>query len=207
MRVLVTGANGALGSAIVQYFQEQGAEVLRVTQAEPGSLHADLTNREDCIRLAESAGAIDAVVHTVGSFASGSGAEAWKNMLATNLETSYNLFEALLPGMKERGSGALIAIGSRVGVDPVPGLAAYGASKAALVHYVRTLALELKTTGIRANIVLPSTIDTAANRKAMPEADHSRWVSPASIAKVVGWLASPEARDVSGASVPVYGKA
>ena len=116
------------------------------------------------------------------------------------------MFRAALPPMLRKNHGRIVAVGSRVGVEPVRGLSAYGVSKAGLVHLVRTLAVELKETGVTANIVLPSTIDTEANRRAMPKADPAKWVQPASIAKVVVWLASDDARDVNGAVVPVYGR-
>lgn len=212
MRVLVTGASGGLGPAVVEQFLQEKADVFGVARSWTGAagftaLTGDLTQPADCLRIAAEAGAVDAVVHVMGAFAGGSDADAWDRMLTLNLRSAVNIFNAVLPGMKERGGGALLAIGSRVAVEPAAGLAAYGASKAALVHYIRTLALELRDSGIRANAVLPSTIDTAANRRAMPDADPARWVQPASIAKVVCWLASGEARDVSGAVIPVYGRA
>lgn len=128
-------------------------------------------------------------------------------MLSINVETAANIIEACLPGLKRRGRGAVVTVGSRVALEPVAGLAAYGASKAALVHFVRTLALELKDSGVRANVVLPSVIDTAANRQAVPAASAADWVSPAEIANVIAWLVSDDAAVVSGAVVPVYGRA
>jgi NAD(P)-dependent dehydrogenase (short-subunit alcohol dehydrogenase family) len=116
------------------------------------------------------------------------------------------MFRAALPAMIAARSGRLIAIGSRTAAEPAAGVAAYGAMKAALVHMVRTLSLELKGTGVTANIILPGTIDTAANRRAMPKADTAAWVKPESIAAVAGWLASEAASDVNGASVPMYGE-
>jgi NAD(P)-dependent dehydrogenase (short-subunit alcohol dehydrogenase family) len=213
MRILITGATGGLGTAVVEQFLAEGADVLGVARSWKGDdgrfrrLTGDMTSAEDASRIAHEAGEIDALAHLVGGFAMGSSPETWRRMLAINLESAANVIEACLAGFKQRGKGVVVAVGSRAGVEPSPGVAAYSASKAALAHYVRTLAVELKDSGIRVNIVLPSTIDTAVNRSAMPQADASKWVEPASIAKVVAWAVSDAAADVSGALIPVYGRA
>ncbi len=162
--------------------------------------------------MVEEAGVIDVLVHVLGGFAGGTtvpetAESTWDIMMNVNLRSAFLVIRSVVPQMIERNRGRIIAIGSRTGVEPVPTLSAYGVSKAGLVHLIRTLALELKPAGVTANIVMPSTIDTEANRKAMPKADASKWVSPASIAKVVSWLASEAAQDVNGAVVPVYGQA
>lgn len=209
---MVTGASGGLGPAVIEEFLSSGALVYGVARSwrKPSTrykkLTADLTKEEDAMRLAEEAGEIDAIVHVVGGFSPGGDNAAWHRMLSLNLESAVYVFNAFLPGMKARGKGSLVAVGSRAAMEPEAGLSAYGGSKAALVHYIRTLALELSGSGIRANIVLPATIDTEANRRAMPDADYSKWVKPASIAKVVSWLASSDTCDVSGAVLPVYGR-
>jgi NAD(P)-dependent dehydrogenase (short-subunit alcohol dehydrogenase family) len=107
--------------------------------------------------------------------------------------------------MRRAGSGRIIAIGSRAAEDPGPSVGAYSASKAALVSLIRTVALENKDLGITANVLLPGTMDTPANRKAMPGADTSKWVEPASVAALLAWLASDTGKDVNGAVIPVYG--
>jgi len=212
MRVLVTGASGALGSAVIDQFVNEGAVVFgvgRSWRADGGpftKLRADVTKPADVARMASEAGEIDALIHVVGGFAPGGDNDAWRQMLRVNLESAVYVFNAFLPGMKARDRGSLVAIGSRAALEPEAGLSAYGASKAALVHYIRSIALELSGTGVRANIVLPATIDTAANRRDMPGADYSKWVKPASIAKVVSWLASGDTCDVSGAVLPIYGR-
>jgi NAD(P)-dependent dehydrogenase (short-subunit alcohol dehydrogenase family) len=218
MRVLITGASGGLGPAVVEEFHSQGHTVIGVArswpQADPRmvAVSADLTQSGECARVVSEAGEIDALVHVMGGYAGGSPVSetdegTWDRMMDLNLRSAFLIMRAVLPGMLERKRGTIIAVGSRVAVEPVPTLAAYGVSKAGLVHLIRTLALELKHTGLTANVVMPSTIDTQANRRAMPKADPSQWVRPESIARVVSWLASDAARDVSGAVVPVYGQA
>jgi NAD(P)-dependent dehydrogenase (short-subunit alcohol dehydrogenase family) len=117
------------------------------------------------------------------------------------------MFRAVLPRMLAAKRGRILAVGSRAGVEPMPNFAAYSVSKAALIALVRTVAQEVKDTDITANIVLPSTIDTPANRAAMPKADPTKWVSPESIADLLVWLASDKAANVNGAVIPIYGKA
>jgi NAD(P)-dependent dehydrogenase (short-subunit alcohol dehydrogenase family) len=130
-------------------------------------------------------------------------------MVGTNLDTAERSLRALLPGMVARGGGSVVVIGSRAVERPwtSAGAAAYAATKAAVVALAQAIAAEVLEHGVRVNAVLPSVIDTAANRSAMPDADPSRWVSPSSLAGVIGFLLSDDARDVSGAAIPVYGRA
>ena len=107
--------------------------------------------------------------------------------------------------MRKTGNGRIIAIGSRAALEPGAGVGAYSASKAAMVSLIRTVALENKDAGITANVILPGTMDTPANRKFMPNADVSKWVQPAAIAALITWLASDAGKDVNGAAIPVYG--
>ena len=218
MRILITGASGGLGTAVVQQFLSENHTVIAVARSWPKppprviTISADLTNVSDCARMAQEAGEVDTVVHVMGGFAGGkpvgeTDPDVFDRMIAINLKSAFLVFRAITPQLIARGRGRLIAVGSRVGVEAVAGLSAYGVSKAGLVHLVRTLALELKGTGVTSNIVLPSTIDTAANHSAMPGADATKWVSPESIARVVSWLASDAAADVNGAVIPVYGDA
>jgi len=134
---------------------------------------------------------------------------AWEWMLRTNLETVYRALRALLPGMVSRLHGSIVVIGARGAVRPETsaGAAAYGASKAAVVTLAQTVAEEVRAAGVRVNAVLPSTIDTPANRAAMPSAEPGKWVSTDSLAGVIGFLLSDAARDISGALLPVYGQA
>jgi NAD(P)-dependent dehydrogenase (short-subunit alcohol dehydrogenase family) len=128
-------------------------------------------------------------------------------MLGLNLRSAYMIFRAVLPGMLKAGKGRIVAVGARAAIEPIANFAAYSVSKAALVALVKTVALEVKDSGITANAVLPSVIDTPANRAAMPAADASKWVTPESIASLLVWLASDVARDVNGAAIPIYGQA
>jgi len=115
------------------------------------------------------------------------------------------LLRAAIPHLRKSSFGRIIAIGSRAAVDPGPGIWAYSASKAALVSLIRTIALENKDVGLTANVILPGTIDTLANREAMPGADISKWVQPENIAAVAIWLAGDAGKDVNGAAIPAYG--
>jgi NAD(P)-dependent dehydrogenase (short-subunit alcohol dehydrogenase family) len=114
---------------------------------------------------------------------------------------------AFLPGMVRRGGGRVVAVGSRTALRPYAGASAYAASKAGLIALVAAASEEVKHDGVTVNCVLPSVIDTPANRAAMGDADHSRWVKPEEIGHVVRFLASPEASAVTGAALPVYGRA
>lgn len=157
-------------------------------------------------------GPIDALVHLVGGFGGGSplaetSDNIWDGMMNLNLRTAFCAMRAALKPMTAAKRGSIIAIGSRAAVEPSPNFAAYAVSKAALVALVKNVAAEGKSLGITANVVLPSTIDTPQNRKAMPNSDFSRWVRPESIAELLVWLASDSAADVSGAVIPIYGRA
>lgn len=176
------------------------------------TITADLTTREGCALAAREAEPVDVLVHLVGGFAGGktieeASGEVWDKMMNLNLRCAVEMFRAVLPGMRSRKHGRILAIGSRAGVVPAPHIAAYGASKAALIHLVSSLAAEVKDDGITANTVLPSTIDTRANREAEPNANFGAWVTPAAIASLLVWLASKEAGAVSGAAIPIYGRA
>jgi NAD(P)-dependent dehydrogenase (short-subunit alcohol dehydrogenase family) len=160
--------------------------------------------------LVEHFGRVDIVVHTVGGFAGGTSlAETddatFQRMLDLNLNSVFNLLRAVLPAMRKTGGGRIVAIGSRAAVEPGVGIGAYSASKAAMVALMRTVALENKGAGITANVILPGTMDTPANRASIPNADFSKWVQPANVAALVTWLVSDAGKDVNGAVIPVYG--
>jgi NAD(P)-dependent dehydrogenase (short-subunit alcohol dehydrogenase family) len=126
-------------------------------------------------------------------------------MFDVNLNSVFHVLRATIPVLRKTGNGRIIAIGSRAAVDPGSGVGAYSASKAAMVSLIQTVALENTDAGLTANVILPGTIDTPANRKAMPDADIAKWVKPDSIADLIIWLAGDSGKDVNGAAIPVYG--
>lgn len=222
--VVVTGAKGGLGSFVTNAFLNDGARVAGVSRSIRDSdfAHPNFAGIAAEISTAEAAeamtgavlkrlGRIDALVHLIGGFAGGKSAAetddaTWEQMMSLNLRTAVNAIRAVLPRLTRSGFGRIVAIGSRAAADPPATLSAYSASKAALVSFIRTVAAENKDAGITANIVLPGTMDTPANRAAMPSADFSKWVQPASVASLLVWLASPEASQVTGAVIPIYGR-
>ena len=133
--------------------------------------------------------------------------QTWDSMMNVNLRAAFCCIRAALKPMQAAGRGRIVAIGTRMAVEPSPNFAAYAVSKAALVALIKTVAAEGQKFGVTANVVLPSTIDTPANRAAMPKADFSRWVAPQSIAKLLVFLTSDAAADTSGAVIPIYGRA
>ncbi|MGH9466562.1 MAG: SDR family NAD(P)-dependent oxidoreductase [Terriglobales bacterium] len=206
--VLITGATGGLGAAVVAAFRDSGDTVSAVSH--PGY---DLTQPADAARAVADAGQpLHALIHLVGGFAGGrSVAETddatWRRMMSLNLDAAFYMTRAAVPVLLTQPGSRIVLVGSRNAVDPSAHLAAYNASKAGLVALGRTLALEVAARAATCNMVLPSVIDTPANRAAMPKADPSRWVQPASIAALIHWLASPLAADVNGAVIPIYGHA
>jgi len=220
---VVTGANGGLGSYVTKALLDAGAAVVgvsrKIQQSEFDSalftaLPAEISTAAGASGAVRSVvdrfGRVDIVVHTVGGFAGGQSiAETddatFQRMLAVNLNSTFYLLRAVLPTMRKTGKGRIVAIGSRAALEPGARVGAYSVSKAAMVSLIKTVALENKDVGLTANVILPATIDTPANRTAMPNADYSKWVQPASIAALIVWLVSDNGRDVNGAAIPVYG--
>ena len=221
--VLITGANGGLGRAVTSAFLEAGARVAGVSKAIQDSdfpspnfaaFAAELANTRAAqavvSRVIAKWQGIDALVHLVGGFAGGRTVADTEDatldqMLDVNLRAAFYMFRAVLPGMREQNRGRILAIASRTAVDPQANAGAYAASKAALVSLVRTIAIENKDRGISANVILPGTMDTPANRAAMPNADPSQWVQPAQVAGLLVHLASDRASQISGAVIPILG--
>jgi NAD(P)-dependent dehydrogenase (short-subunit alcohol dehydrogenase family) len=211
--VVVTGGTGGLGTAVVRAFEEAGDRVIPVSRS-AGEFSADLLQpeaAEDLFRrVVERHGRLDVLVHTAGAFAAGgdvgkTALDTWRRMMDVNFQAALHTIRAALPHLT--AGGRIIAVGSRAGVQLSAGLGAYSVSKAALHALVQTVALEEVNRGITANVVLPSTIDTGANRAWGSAEQQATWVKPESIAKVIFWLASEAAADVNGALVPVYGRA
>jgi NAD(P)-dependent dehydrogenase (short-subunit alcohol dehydrogenase family) len=221
--VMVTGASGGLGAVVVDAFLAAGATVAGVARSmaprDGGerfvAVSADLTTaagaRHAVQETLRNARGIDALVHTMGGFAGGQNVDAaddstWDRMMDLNLRSAFLVTRAVLPHMIQARYGRVVAVGSRTGVQPAAGLAAYAVSKAGLHTLIQTIALETLASGITANAVLPGIIDTPANRKAMPNADFTRWVAPEKIAQQILWLCSETASDISGALIPIYGR-
>ncbi len=228
--VLVTGGTGALGGGVVGELLDAGVAVVATwiapeerdrTEAElggSGDLHlveGDLSTDEGARIAADAAielGGPEALVNLVGGFAAnGRVHEApdgeMERMLEMNVMTAYRMARACIPAMIERGGGAIVNVGARAAVEPFSGGPGYITSKAAVIALTQVLAVEYRDDGIRANAVLPSVIDTPGNRAAMPDADHSEWVPPAEIGRVIRFLCSSDSVPTSGAAVPVYGRA
>ncbi len=217
---VITGANGGLGVSVTRAFLDAGCTVVGISRSirredfnHPAfvPVAAELANGPAVAALAESIaqkhGRIDTLVHLVGGFAGGAVASTsdadFKRMLDINLRSAFLVFRAFLPHLGRGPGGRIIAIGSRAAVSPAAGIAAYAASKAALVSLVKSVALE--NPGLTANVILPGTIDTPANRAADPNADFSKWIPPGKIAATIMWLASDAASHISGAVIPIYG--
>lgn len=221
--ILVTGANGGLGSYITQAFLDAGAMVVgssrKIEQSDFVSANftampAELFEGQSANALIEGVvrrfGKLDVLAHTVGGFAGGQSVAqtdeaTFEHMLELNLYSLFHILRATLPALRKSGNGRIIAIGSRAAVEPGAGVGAYSASKAAMVSLVRTVALENGDAGVTANVILPGTMDTPANRKAMAGADVSKWVQPANVASLALWLATDAAKEISGAAIPIYG--
>jgi|SRR5579863_7923431 len=227
--VLVAGGTGGLGRAVSLGFLEEGAK-LAVTYRNQKELdelrsevkealllqsyNVDVTDEAAMqsliARIFEQYGRLDALVNAVGAYAGGVPlweleSKVFDQMLALNLRAGFILARAVAPVMIKQKSGAIINVASKAAVDHAAGAAAYVASKAAAVAMMDSLAADLKGTGVRVNSILPSIIDTEANRKAMPNANFSRWPKPEDIARVILFLCSDDARLIHGAAVPVYG--
>jgi NAD(P)-dependent dehydrogenase (short-subunit alcohol dehydrogenase family) len=226
--VLITGGTGGLGAGVVDRFLAQGDRVL-VTDIRPASaefmqrpagqeLHAFVVNGTDPQNLSDFAqqvqtqfGGLDVLVNIVGGFHWGSfaetAAEKLQQMLDLNVRTTFLTTQALLPLLEASAAGRVINIGARQAFAGAAEVTAYALSKAAVVNFTQSLAQELRQSSVTVNAVVPSIIDTPPNRSSMPDADFSSWVTPTDLAHVIAFLASPEARAVSGAVIPVYHKA
>ena len=210
--VLVTGAAGALGRVVAQRFHDAGARVTGVDVVEHAApwrtFVADLTVPAGAQAAVEDAGVVDVLANIAGGFAMGETVaetrdETWDFMLNLNARTVLNMCRAAVPGMVARGGGKIINIGARAGLRGAALMGAYVASKSVVLRLTETLAEELKPHRVNVNCVLPNVIDTPRNRADMPDADFRDWASPAAIAEVILFLASPAADAVHGAAVPV----
>lgn len=217
--VVVTGASGNLGKAVVRAFEACGDEVVRVDRSAGSSsagLHVavDLLDPADAQRIATAAveryGRIDALCNLAGGFAMGEDVHAtsdatWTKMWDLNVATMVNASRAVVPVMLERGGGAIVNVGAFGAQRGGARMGAYAASKSAVMRLTESMSAELRDRGINVNAVLPTTLDTPENRNAMPDADPSTWVALDDLANVIAFLASPRAKAMHGALVPVTG--
>ena len=226
--IIVTGAFGALGSATARAAVKAGARVAlidRAANAPPGLLEAlgpdvlslggvDLSDAADAARAIDTAHerlrGLDVLINIAGAFrwqtVADGDSQTWDLMSAINLKTAVNASRAALAHMRKQGSGRIINMGANAALKSGAGMGAYAASKAGVHRFTESLAEEVKDSGITVNAVLPSIIDTPANRADMPKADFSKWVTPQALADVILFLASDEAYAVTGALLPVTGK-
>ena len=227
---LIAGGTGALGRAVTRAFVAQGATVVVTyrSKEELAELSSNLSGAKDRLegrRIDVTDGAaladtikdilaqhkrIDILVSTVGGYAGGM--PTWEletalleRMLQLNVRATHALLRAVVPVMLKQARGCIVNVAAKAALTHPAGAAAYAASKAAALTMIGCLAAELLGTGVRANSILPSTIDTEANRQSMPKADFSKWPKPDDIARVVLFLCSPESQVIHGAEIPVYG--
>lgn len=230
---IVTGGAGALGRATNRIFLDAGATVV-TTDSHAHGMHdlaaslpdalranltvveADVTTEEGVAMVAEQAtktrGGVDILVNIIGGYAGGphiadTDLATWRNQFELNVTTAFLMARATVPAMIARGGGRIINISSRVARTSPAGLGAYAVSKAAVISLTEVLANETRDHGITANAIMPSVIDTPANRRAMPDADFAVWVTPEEIGNVIRFLAAAESGIISGAAIPVYGRA
>lgn len=227
---IITGASGALGQATVAVFLDDGARVAACDMIDLPMdamglsadarrrckpMRHDVTTEQGCGDLVAHAlrelSRIDILVNIVGGWTGGTPLQRvsvaeWDAMFTLNLKSAFLCSRAVLPSMLAQGQGRVVNISSRTAVSPVGMQAAYNAAKAGVIALTQTVAEEVKASGITVNCVLPSILDTEANRKAFPKADYDRWVKPLDLAHVLAFLASDASAPITGAAIPVYGR-
>jgi len=219
---IVAGAGSGLGQATALRLHRDGVTVVAVDRSEAGlkelsdGIRTEVADATDPTvsrllvdRVVTTVGPPDILVNTIGAYELGEALtvtpETLRRMLDVNLGPALWLSQAVVPHMQNRGSGAIMHVAARQGVEPAAGVAAYGVSKAALVHLVRTLDVELRGHGIRVNVVLPQVMATAKNKALFPPEALEGAVEPDAVAEVIAFLVSDAAAPTSGAVVPVYG--
>jgi NAD(P)-dependent dehydrogenase (short-subunit alcohol dehydrogenase family) len=227
---LITGGTGGLGRAVTLAFLREGASVIAtyIKKDEADTLRdavgpnahlellpLDATDEAACRALVDGItarhGHLDILVNTIGGYAGGKALweidpRTYQLMLTLNVHAGFNLARTVVPAMLKQKSGAIVNIAAKAAYDHAAGAAAYAASKSAALALFDCLAQDVKGKGVRVNSVLPSIIDTDANRKDMPNADFSKWPKPEEIAQVILFLCSDDAKVVHGAAIPVYGQ-
>ena len=219
--VAITGGHGVLGKAVLDAALQAGLKVAVIDHAQghavpEGVLEVggvDLTDADQAQKAVDAViarfGRLDALLNVAGGFVwqtLDDAAPAWDRMYALNVTTALNASRAALPALKASPEGRIVNVGSAAALKAGAGMGAYGAAKAGVHALTQSLAEELKSTSVTVNAVLPSIIDTPANRKDMPDADPATWVAPGDLAQVILFLASPESRAMTGALTPVTGR-
>jgi NAD(P)-dependent dehydrogenase (short-subunit alcohol dehydrogenase family) len=225
---IVTGGTGGLGSAVVTRLLDDGwrvvvpwvvdAELERLPERDRLELvQADLFDPEAVANVVslgarDSGAPLRGLVNLVGGFAAGprvdeTPIEDFEKQFRLNLRPTYLMVQASVPAMINAGGGSIVCVGTRAALQPFSGAAGYISSKAAVIAFSSAVAVEYKDDGVRCNTIVPSVIDTPANRASMPNADHDRWVKPAEIAGVIAFLLGEDSAPTSGAAIPVYGRA
>jgi NAD(P)-dependent dehydrogenase (short-subunit alcohol dehydrogenase family) len=222
--VFITGAKGGLGSVITQTFLEKGAQVVGASRhisatdfPHPNfeAMTIDFTNaenvREAVAQIIARHGRIDILVHVVGGFAGGQSIETttestWNQMRDLNLTSAFHVLRETLPHLRKSKNARIVSIGSLTAKEPHATLGAYVVFKSAMSMLIQTVAVENADSGLTANVVLPGTMDTAANRQAMPNEDFSKWVQLQDVADLVLWLASESSKHVTGMAIPIDGR-
>ena len=225
--VLVAGGTGALGAAVVSELLASGRPVTatwvvekereRAEETHGGEagfslVQADLFDPDATAAAVASVEDLSAVVNLVGGFDMGprvheTDPDEFERLLRLNLRPGFLLARAAMPRLVERGGGAYVGVSARAALRPFPGAAGYITAKAAVAAFIQALDADYRQDGVRCNAIVPSVIDTPANRAATPDADFSKWVPPEEIARVVRFLVSDESAPTSGAAIPVYGRA
>lgn len=224
--VLITGGTGALGGMLVKKFlnsgavtissfhNEKDAEKLKIENSKVELIELDILQEAQLLeripKLVKKFGTIDILVNVVGGYLGGKNtndlSEAeWDKMMNLNLKSAFLISKHVIPVMVSGDGGKIVHISSRTGQKSEGGDSAYAASKAGLIRFIESAAQEFKDSGININCILPTTIDTDANRKAMPNSDFSKWLSIEDLANVILFLCSSGARVINGSAIPTYG--
>ncbi len=230
--VLVTGGTGALGaevslaflkangSVVITHISDSGADNLQSLTDELKKrvflVKGDISDEQEVQKIVDDVvkkfGHIDILVNVVGGYLGGKKVtemtgKDWDIMMNLNLKTAFLISKHVVAQMLRQGSGKVIHVSARLGIKGIGGNSAYSASKSGVIRLVESLSDEVKDKNINVNCILPSIIDTTANRKDMPDADFAKWVKPQNIAKVIMFLASEDSKPIHGAAIPVYGLA
>src|SRR5215471_542770 len=221
--VFITGANGGLGTFVTESFLQQGDQVIGASRhadstefSSPNfrAISVDFTNapqvHEALAKVIAEFGRLDILVHILGGFTGGQSIAStddttWKRMQDLNLTSAFYVFREIIPHLRKSKNGRIVAVGSLAAKQPQANLGAYVTFKTALATLVRTVALENADAGLTANVILPGTMDTPANRQAMPDADFSKWLKTSDVAELVLSLAEEQAKHLNGLAIPIEG--